>query len=406
MAALDANPPSDRTEMSLSVFHPFTRLPTEMRWKVWKAACLESTRTSHGLQYIDVKYGWAKPIPYNQNRSAYLFGHGLWKACRESRQVLCQQWEFYGWLEIQKRAIDEDKCFKDYGPPGKSRFHPDILGVKEYPHPAIIDLCGCGEDCRMLVRPGRDIFCLKIENWERSLSPNIYMSFLYITTHTTHTMQKLRQHIPVKKFALEFDKSWIANLPSSMDSMSKEASARGYLAYLLEETSSGNMLGRDLWIIDKDAKWSRAVGEHDRVYRDYDAEYIEAHWSNVVNYKGYVVPPTASQFMKDLEDIDGGLWNSGGLKPKNIVRLLVRRDNQVNDPRLGNAWRDGFGWHIEKHDNWDWQLDSDDDRDWELYSDDDLGLIDDLDRDGDEDEGENLDSNENPDSDEVSPKKQ
>ena len=248
----------------------------------------------------------------------------------------------------------------------------------------------------MLVRPGRHIFCLKIENWERSSSPNITMSFLhgYFTTQTTH---KRRQDIPVKKFALEFDKSWITNLPSSMYSMSKEASARGYLAYLLEKIGWENTGRRDLWIIDKEAKWSRAVGENARVYRDYDAEYIVAHWSKVVNYKGYGAPPTASQFMKDLEDIDDRrVWNPGGLKPKNIIRLLVRRDNEPNDPRLGSAWRDGFGWVIEKDDNWDWQLDSDDD----------LGMIDDSDRDGDEDEDENLGSDENSNSDEGAPGEQ
>ena len=123
MAALDVYPPSDRTNMSLSVFHPFTRLRTEMRWRIWTAACLESTPTSCGLQYIDVKYGWAEPIPSPNNRSAYLIDHGLWKACRESRQVICQHPEFHGWLEVQKRTIDEDKCFKDYGP----RASPDSI---------------------------------------------------------------------------------------------------------------------------------------------------------------------------------------------------------------------------------------------------------------------------------------
>lgn len=55
--------------------------------------------------------------------------------------------------------MDEYKSFKSYDLPGQSEFNPDGGSGGDYPHPAIIDTFE-GEEDRMLVRPGSDIFCL------------------------------------------------------------------------------------------------------------------------------------------------------------------------------------------------------------------------------------------------------
>jgi hypothetical protein len=49
---LQSTPTSEATSPT---FHPFSRLPPELRLKIWKAACLpRSSRLERGLQYVTV----------------------------------------------------------------------------------------------------------------------------------------------------------------------------------------------------------------------------------------------------------------------------------------------------------------------------------------------------------------
>ncbi|RBR18672.1 uncharacterized protein FIESC28_05949 [Fusarium coffeatum] len=276
------------------------------------------------------------------------------------------------------RAIHEYGFFKDYNPPGQFGFNPNRGRGEDYQHPAIIDTRVGEQDYRMLVRPGRDMFCLKMQHWTCPVGlpfdADIHMSFL---SHTSFKRDLAAfQRLKLRNIAIEFDQSWFRAFPDSIHNLKNEESERGYLGYWLAWINGPQRLPK-LWIIDKEAKWAGPFFNHDIVYRDFDAEYIQVDWSDVVNYEGYGAPRTASLFMKKMElwwrDVGYRPVNGDGFKPRDIFRLLVRRDNEVENPGLSN-WHDGFGWVIDKDDDWDERL----------------GMIDYSD--GDEDSDENLDS--------------
>ncbi|RFN47279.1 tetracycline resistance protein [Fusarium flagelliforme] len=373
MAELNVHLPSDDTDMDSPIFHPFPRLPTELRLQIWEAVCVESTPTSRGLQYIDVRNGWAKPIPHTENRSAYLIDGGLWKACRESRKVISRRSQFSDWLRIKRRAMDERKHFRRYNPPGQSGFNPDGLDGKDLPHPAIVNTCEGEEDCQMFVRPSRDIFCIQVKDWkdlvDEELSPDIYMSFLHLGPTSDEYHPGLRLHeLRIKNIALEFDESWLGYLPESISLLSSERSEKGYFAYLLQQSNWRTERGITVWIIDSEAKWSRLYAKNNTVYRDWDAEYVEIGWSDVINYAPHEAPATACVFMKNAEyymwDAGGRPRNRYGVAPKDVFKLLVRRDNEVDDdPRLHNCWYSDLGWIVDENDYSDWTLGYDEDLD-------------------------------------------
>lgn len=86
-------------------FHPFSRLLTELRLKIWEAACFPSQQHHKALHYfklLDVddystkvcqmKYETQDPDSDHCSNSAYpsvyIWDAGLWTACKESREVI------------------------------------------------------------------------------------------------------------------------------------------------------------------------------------------------------------------------------------------------------------------------------------------------------------------------------
>ncbi|KAL6923404.1 hypothetical protein FSST1_000678 [Fusarium sambucinum] len=346
--------------MSLSVFHPFARLPVELRLQIWGVACLVSTPSDRRLQYVDVQDGEVVSSPCNwhqyreqippqsKNRSSYLIDGGLWKACKESREVIAQHSHFYDWVRIQKQAIVDNDSF--------SKCPADWPGGHESAHPAIIDTCQDEDECRMLVYPARDIFCIQVEDWvalqQPHYDPEIRMSFIRYNNDYHHEL------IP-NNITLEFGRSWLTDVPDWIYDLRMENSARGYLSYLLDKNDSVRIDVEGLWIIDKEAKWFTNLSKHHAtMYRDCDAEYIEVDWADVVNYTGDESPATASKFIQKLDrlfisssypsdaDFDHSLGR-GGPVPQDVLRLLVRRDNEVKDPTMSHDFsQDAFGWVV------------------------------------------------------------
>jgi hypothetical protein len=67
----------------------------ELRLQIWEAACLPSTSSCPGLHYINVKLGkaviWDLDSTGRPNRSAYMIDGGLWRAVKESREVITKR---------------------------------------------------------------------------------------------------------------------------------------------------------------------------------------------------------------------------------------------------------------------------------------------------------------------------
>ncbi|KAG8667359.1 hypothetical protein FPOAC2_12523 [Fusarium poae] len=350
--------------MSSSVFHPFARLPVELRLQIWEAACVISTPSHRYLQYVAARDGEVVPLPCNwnqpgeriplekKNRSAYLIDGGLWKACKDSREVIAQYSHFYDWIRIQKQALYDGDRF--------SECLADWSGGHEFTHPAIIDTCQGEVTCRMLIYPSRDIFCIHVEDWI-ALHRDAGTYDLGLQTSFIRYDKAYYHELLPNNIALEFDPSWLMDILSFkyIYKLGNENSARGYLSHLLSRNHWTEIDVEGIWIIDKEAKWFTSLPKHhDTVYQDCDAEYVEVKWADVVNYTGNGSSATASKFIEKLDclcmqyclpsdtDFDH-LLGRGGPIPQNVIRLLVRRDNEVKDPTIGRSFtRDEFGWVI------------------------------------------------------------
>ncbi|RFN48966.1 hypothetical protein FIE12Z_6814 [Fusarium flagelliforme] len=158
--------------------------------------------------------------------------------------------------------------------------------------------------------------------------------------------------------ALEYEPSWVTDLPHPLFNLPYENSARGYLAHCFKERLAGTVRWRreeSFWIIDKRAKWFASPPPpytQQCVYWDCDAEYVEADWDQVA-HRNKVSDDEADDAAGFIHRVDRFCcqardrypWDTmyapyGPKEPtpwiyrgdgplKNVVRLLVRRDNQV-----------------------------------------------------------------------------
>ncbi|KAH7173967.1 uncharacterized protein B0J16DRAFT_406339 [Fusarium flagelliforme] len=177
-------------------------------------------------------------------------------------------------------------------------------------------------------------------------------------------MPSLLETLSVSNIALEFNESWLDDLPGTVSHAKRENSAQGYFAYLYSKSSRKGLSFDGLWIIDKEAFWfDKDSQDHDTVYRDFDAEYVEVQWSDAVHYETEDASVNASHFMMEI-----GAWMVDHQpyhihpEPEEVFRLLVRRDNEAQDPRIGRDPREvshcTWGWYF--HDLKDLDDDLDD----------------------------------------------
>ncbi|PNP58420.1 hypothetical protein FNYG_15083 [Fusarium nygamai] len=336
-------------------FHPFSRLPTELRLKIWKAACLpRSSRFEKGIHYVTVdavstegdwsrdyvhpviddpnleghdydyegrgyvairalECPWGKPgnalSPVNlPNKSAYLWDAGLWLACKESREAVLENFHFKEWLACRQQPLRRDEL------PWYDKAFPSAIVPQNR-----------NEKWCPLVTPYRDIFCIDTSNLESI--PDSYLD-----------MMLLAPFFGTKKFtvvggwdiAFKFDRSWNDNFPSSWtDLMNREDSVRSRLAKYLFHERFAVFPRPCLWLIDDNVRWiSRSSQRSPTVWRDLEDEYVAIHMnearSNMVDgTQGAVI-----DFLDALQQLAGNddyCRDSTSLS----IRLLVRRKNQL-----------------------------------------------------------------------------
>jgi hypothetical protein len=377
--------------MAPSVFHQFSRLPVELRLQIWEAACVGPPASHRSLQYVNVlndrvvamPCSWPKPpeqiVTAKVNRSAYLIDGGLWRACKESREVIAKSTHFEDWVRIQKRSIFDFKYYTKYN---ARRF-----GGNKPPHPAFINTCEGEEECRMLVYPTNDIFCIQVYDrmdlQEPEFFPDIYMLLNLYKRNDRENDDENRygwpkfQRLYLKNVAFEFDSSWLVDLPDSKYALMYENSARGYLASLLDEKAYHHRYtykkGEGIWIVDKETKWYSLVDEDedhdnvdededhdnvdededhdnvdededhdnvdkhdDTVFWDCDGEYIQVYEEDFSNRRASILETT------NVREFISRIWSMGigdhypdweadryGPEPCKMVRILVRRDNEL-----------------------------------------------------------------------------
>ncbi|KAF5718255.1 hypothetical protein FMUND_5351 [Fusarium mundagurra] len=269
--------------MAASSFHPFPRLPTELRLQVWIAACLSYHPYDYGIHYIDVEptstesthspsYGFTACLADGDNDSPCLRNRGLWTACEESRDVM-----------IQYSKIDGHDCEEDWYSP---------------------------------VCPMHDIFCIKSKTWNTPDDPDEAWKI-----QIPDLNPKRSQTTDIENIALEFDESWNRDIPKSYVDLMGEKSARGFLSYLFYNKSRHGLTTPNIWIIVKNCQWTF---EHHRSSRtakswhDYDTDYVQ------------ITPYFSSRHCLGTHDFDGVL--------ENLKTFISALDDlyKANENRHGN----------------------------------------------------------------------
>jgi hypothetical protein len=233
------------------------------------------------------------------------------------------------------------------------------------PPPAIIDYDGeGGEECRMLVYPSRDMFCIKVDDWHsirRGHHPDIQMPFIrfndddadYFQWWSHNRYQSLFEQPDLQDIALEFDPSWMTDIPDFYLDMIYENSARGYLVHWVYENAK--LYHESLSIIDKEAEWF-AKSPVETVYRDYDTEYVKISWDDVADHTYPGLSPSASAFMHKIShytndiypepESPGGWMGYWGPDIEDVINLVCR-DNEVKQPIWSCPSQcDSIGWCI------------------------------------------------------------
>ncbi|KAG5821433.1 hypothetical protein H9Q74_000270 [Fusarium xylarioides] len=346
---------STSTSVTSPTFHPFSRLPPELRLKIWKSACLpRSSRFEGGLHYVtvdavDTRDSWREdyihPViddpnledhdyddeghgyvamralecpwgktgnslsPVNPlNKSAYLWDAGLWLACKESREVVSEHSHSKEWLACQEEPLRR----------GEPVWYGEVF------HSAIVPQNKNEQWCP-LVKPYGDMFCIDTSNLEPV--PDCSLG-----------MMLLAPFFGTKKFtvvggwdiAFKFDRSWNDNFPSSWgDLMDQEDSVRSRLATSLFYEETAVFPRPSLWLIDDNVCWTaRSRHNNPTVWRDLEDEYVEIYWdrtrsSLVDGTQGAVI-----DFLNSLQQLSEKCDHFYG-SASYPIRLLVRRNNQL-----------------------------------------------------------------------------
>lgn len=337
--------------MASSTFHPFSRLPTELRLKIWEAACFPFQQHYKALHYIELfdvddyltKVRQMKHKTQDidsdhssnkANSSAYNWNAGLWKACKESREVILRHLQIDDPIKV-RLDFQEDNS-RPVSP--ESEGHDVQLGY----------LCSHNNrrEHRLVVRPSQDIFCIGGNNWESSSrSYDLLVMYTAKVTNDWH-------YVEVANVAFEFDPSWNANWPRGefgISDMIKETSPRGMLAKALYHAVDHNT-SPQLWILDKDTPWVRSPDQDlYTVYYDCEDAYVEVAWEDTrSDTTSEARWGLAREFIEHLSSLGQHDYNSylfrGNESPwencvyyldakefvtKDVVKPLVRRGNEV-----------------------------------------------------------------------------
>ncbi|KAH7245427.1 hypothetical protein BKA59DRAFT_544702 [Fusarium tricinctum] len=335
--------------MASSTFHPFSRLPTELRLKIWEAACFPFQQHHKGLHYVelltvgDYSTRMRQMKRKNQhldsdhssnsaNPSAYIWDVGLWKACKESREVILRHLNIDNPIKV-RTDIQEDSS----RPVSRENDGNDVQLGYLYNRDN-------SQQHKLAVRPSQDIFCIRGGNWR---PPEYSFEF---TDIWIPLVNQAWYALKICNLAFEFDPSWNNNLSKSgfrLSEMIKENSPRGMFAKALYHTADGNT-SPQLWIIDKSTPWLRSTDQDiHTVYYDCKHAYVEIAWedtrSDTTKQARYGL---ASEFIEDLSFLGQDDYNSYRFRAemsrlsnsylntaefdvKDAVKLLVRRDNEV-----------------------------------------------------------------------------
>ncbi|KAF5610647.1 uncharacterized protein FSUBG_2908 [Fusarium subglutinans] len=332
-------------EMCPTAFHLFPNLAPELRLKIWKAACFPYAANHRGLHYIDLKNideisGDAVVVsmtsmevealhPHFQtsaneqqvvgcaNRSAYMWDGGLWKACRESREVISTHFRLEIWRGTQEKYIDPLKLDEGLNQacqpyPSERDLHaelnekrPDHEGSvhKREPFlPTCLLFRNQEHAERFMVMPTRDLFCIK--DPKRSLLPL--------------TLEASRLHVPCpngKKIVLrhsfnlvlEFDTSWNDEFPLTWKELREEDSPQGLFATWAQTCMWGDGNAPWIYLLNKAARWGPYWRvKDDVIFYDCDGFDLSEYVKVLVRHEEEPAGDQIEERVDELDVLDDG----------------------------------------------------------------------------------------------------
>ncbi|KAF7563135.1 hypothetical protein G7046_g946 [Stylonectria norvegica] len=352
-----------------SSFYLFPRLPAELRLQIWEKAIFIFHENHSGLHYVTLDDNKrTAPLvcdwghhgkPHSGKRSVYLWHGGLWMACKESRAVAMQVLNPQKWRDYHNEELDKTE-----------NLWLELTKSCEWRDTVIACSPGAGGDhqpCRLVVHPSQDLFCINAVDWKR-LARQWDINHNFLGTS-----------LPVKNICLQYDPSWREILKGhSYWTIQDDNSAVGFLVSWLchkaRDCAYEIYEGEKLYLIDETARWaspSPSEFETDHKYteatfHDCDNQYVKfnllgtgpgdpfqnIHGSTILEFlKDLDYPPiglsyslgelraTAQREWDDVsEDGYGGIDGSWFDSVKNLLGLIVRRDNQVTG-ELIRRWK-------------------------------------------------------------------
>ncbi|KAG5782449.1 hypothetical protein H9Q73_003883 [Fusarium xylarioides] len=338
-------------EMSSVAFHRFPNLPAELRLKVWKAACFPCTANHRGIHYIDLatigdgslsKFQIRDNVPMEMralhpdcqtspnaqgpvgraNRSAYMWDAGLWRACKESREVISMHFQLRIWRRTQDKQIDPlelDEGLSRACQPYLSKValeffssdEEEVVYGKRPGHKGPVHACEPFlPTCllfsnkehveRFMVMPTRDLFFVKNLSGKQ-LPVSLEEPLLHVPCPNGQKIV-LRHSF---NLVLGFDTSWNDDFPVGWNELKKEESPRGLFATWANNCRCGVGDAPRIYLLNKAARWGPgwSVNE-DTVFHDCDGAYVEVKNKYYSSYPAQPAETSAMlQFLQSVWDL-------------------------------------------------------------------------------------------------------
>ncbi|KAF5534181.1 hypothetical protein FMEXI_11427 [Fusarium mexicanum] len=307
--------------MDTTTFHPFPRLPYELREQIWQDACFQLAERRRNIYYVYMDenrniwprdYDWKTDDPSNRfgyTWHSYIWHVGLWTACRESNYAVREFEDLYFGLPRPRRCmrvVSPQKC--------------DSL-----PRDQVIDLT-------------EDICCINTDSWGSLLRP-----WEPISLHTDDPRPRKQLKKP-RNIGVKFDPSWEEELQKAVENTCFDTVLRDFsppLAFmirLLFEVAREVFRGRSkVMLIDDESEWQSFDTEGHGGCRIFDIgqEYVEL---------GYVM---GFNFQKNTKDKSLGdvIWfHSEPFPPPVYIRqgLIHRKGDYEPWRQVADMERDIF----------------------------------------------------------------
>ncbi|KAK7426998.1 hypothetical protein QQZ08_006425 [Neonectria magnoliae] len=204
------------------------------------------------------------------NWSAYFWDAGLWTACLESRRVMKQHYNYQQIRRTQKAFL---RYFRRVS---AEIYHSAALLIEHWDVPLMATVPQTGGEWQLVVNTYRDVFCLTLESWSRTIDWDKIVFDLYFTPD-------FPLHGCVRYIAMEFDDTWNINHPEDFIELLREDSPRGFLARGIHACTF-EQADCFIWLIDRQTWPRKRTLDEPTIFYDCKKVYIETDFKDMIWY--------------------------------------------------------------------------------------------------------------------------